>query len=87
MEHQLQQSADKFGAALSQLVRIADLNRAAAEACFELDQSDPELAFLTAEAVARGVSQLFLLQAPVLLYASALEMVAAGSGDLLEVEG
>ena len=87
MERQLQRSADKFAAALQYLHNIARINEAAVTSCLDaFNHSDAHERQFAPDAVAMGIASLRLLMTPLTCHAIDLEMIGAGSGDLLEVE-
>jgi len=87
MQALLQRSERKFAQQLASLERIAALNAAAFNACTaDLDQSDPEMAYLTAEATARAISQLALLAPCITLLALDYE-TAAAAAEALHAQG
>ena len=78
----LEHAEHKFSAAMTQLHTIAKLNTAACEAALEaFDHNDSREAGYAPEAIARGIASWALLGRELILLASAVEMIGAGSGD------
>ena len=87
MERQLQRSANQFAAALRYQESIARINAAAVSACLDsFDHQDPQERCYAPEAIAMGIASLRMLLTPLICHSIDLEMIGAGSGDLLEVE-
>jgi hypothetical protein len=87
MERQLQQSANQFAAALRYQESIARINAAAVTSCLDaFDHEHPQERCYAPAAIAMGIAGLRMLMVPLTCHSIDLEMIGAGSGDLLEVE-
>ena len=87
MERQLQRSANKFAEALQYQSSIARINSAAVTSCLDaFDHNDAHERQFAPDAVAMGIASLRLLMTPLTCHSIDLELISAGSGDLLEVE-